>query len=106
LAAQLRSVPAVAINNVRKHQISLRKWNLVKLSAVDCCNVGRWTDNLELVLQSCIIKCLFWSTQSVVTSSSSEALPWPLQIYFKLSLMDFVKFIFLKHKSTAFWIVC
>jgi hypothetical protein len=25
LAAQLRSVPAVAINNVRKHQISLRK---------------------------------------------------------------------------------
>jgi hypothetical protein len=25
LAPQLRSVPAIAINNVRKHQISLRK---------------------------------------------------------------------------------
>lgn len=78
LDPQLQSVPAVAINNVRKNQVFLRKWNLVKLSAVDYWNGGRCTDNLELVLQSCIIKCLCWSTQSVVTIESSKPLPWPL----------------------------
>lgn len=41
LDPQLQSVPAVAINNVRKHQVFLRKWNLVKLSAVDYWNGGR-----------------------------------------------------------------
>jgi len=75
LDPQLQSVPAVAINNVRKLQIFLRKWNLVKHSAVDYCNGGRCTDNLELVLQSCIIQCLCRSTQSAVTISSSKALP-------------------------------
>jgi len=76
LDPQLQSVPAVAINNVRKHQVFLRKWNFVKLSSVDYWNGGRWTDNLELVLQSYIIKCLCWSTQAVVTVASSKALPW------------------------------
>jgi hypothetical protein len=41
LDPQLQSVPAVAINNVRKHQVFLREWNLVKLSAVDYWNGGR-----------------------------------------------------------------
>lgn len=41
LDPQLQSVPAVAINNVRKHQVFLRECNLVKLSAVDYWNGGR-----------------------------------------------------------------